>query len=93
MIARRYPFVNNFFRIWKNILVLIIQHTVTVALEVGIRHLFPEFLADALVLLTPLQPAGTVAAGALQSFLYHLYHFLIFVQSNCHGITSLPRLL
>ena len=51
----------------------------TVAGKVGVCHLLPEFLADALVLLTPLQPAGTVAAGALQSILYHLYHFLIFV--------------
>ena len=57
-----------------------------IALEVGISNLLPEFLADALILLGPLQTAGAVAAGALQTLPNGLNHFLVFVQSECcHG--------
>ena len=62
----------------------------TVTLEIGVIDLLTEFLTDTLIILCPFHAAGTVAAGALQSFLYHLYHFLIFVQSNSHNFTSLP---
>ena len=57
-------------------------------LKIGIFHLLTEFLADALVLLRPLQAAGAVSAGALQTLADHGHHFLVIVQSNCHGITS-----
>jgi len=52
---------------------------VTVALVIGVCDLLPELLADALVLLGPLKPAGTVATGALQTVFHHLDDFFIFV--------------
>ena len=54
--------------------------------EIGISHLLPEFLTDALVFLGALQTAGAVAAGALQAFLDHLDHFLVIVQTYSHGV-------
>ena len=57
-----------------------------IALEIGVSNLLPEFLADALVFLGPLQTAGAVAAGALQAFLNHLDHFLVIVQTYSHGV-------
>ena len=57
----------------------------TVALEIGVRDLLPEFLADALVFLGPRQTAGAVTAGALEAFLDRLYHFFVFVQPYSHG--------
>ena len=62
----------------------------TVSFEVGIVDLVPEFLADALVFLRPLQAAGAVSAGTLQALPDHANHFLIVIQSDSHGITSLP---
>ena len=62
-------------------------------LEIGVLHLLPEFPADALVLLGPLQAAGTVSAGALQTLADHGHHFLVIVQPNSHWITSSPPLL
>ena len=59
-----------------------------ITLEIGVGHLLPEFLADALVFLGPFQTAGAVTAGALQTFLDHLDHFLVIVQTYSHGITS-----
>ena len=54
-----------------------------IALEIGISDLFTEFLADALILLGPLQAAGAVTAGALQALPDGLDHFLVLVQSEC----------
>ena len=48
-------------------------------LEIRVGHLLPELLADALVLLGPLQAAGAVSAGALQTLLYRGYNFFIFI--------------
>ena len=62
-------------------------------LEIRIRHLLPELLADALVLLGTFQPAGTVAAGALQTLPDHLDHFLVLVQPYSHDLTPFPPLL
>ena len=61
----------------------------TVSLELRIRNLLTEFLADALVLFGSLQTAGAVAAGTLQTIFHHLNDFLIFVESYSHGYTSL----
>jgi hypothetical protein len=55
-----------------------------VTLIVGIRDLFPEFLADTLILLGTLQTAGAVTAGALQAFLDGSNHFFIFIQPDSH---------
>ena len=55
-----------------------------VALEIRVRDLLLKFLADALVLLRPLQPAGAVAAGTLQALPNGSDHFLIFIQPNRH---------
>ena len=59
-----------------------------ITLEIGVGHLLPEFLANALIFLGSLQAAGAVATGALQTFLDHLDHFLVIVQTYSHGITS-----
>ena len=56
-----------------------------IALEIGIGNLFPEFFADALVFFGPLQTAGAVAAGTLQTVLDHLNHFLVIIQTYSHG--------
>ena len=55
---------------------------------VRIRNLLPELFADALILLHPLQTTGAIASGTLQTVFDHLYHFLIFIQPNCH--TAFP---
>ena len=56
------------------------------ALEIWIGDLLLKFLADALVLLGPLQAAGAIAAGTLQTLPDGLHHFLVLVQSECcHG--------
>ena len=59
-----------------------------ITLKIGVGHLLPEFLADALVFFGPLQTAGAVTAGTLQTFLDHLDHFLVVVQTYSHEITS-----
>ena len=61
----------------------------TVSLEFGIRDLFPEFLAHALVFFCPLQSAGAVTAGALQSVTDDFNHFLIFVETYGHVLVLL----
>ena len=71
-------------------LIFVIQHAVAIALEIGIGDLLPELLADTLILLRPLQTAGAVAAGALQTILDDLDHFLVFVQFYSHGDSSFP---
>ena len=58
-----------------------------VTLEIGIGDLLPEFLADALVLLRPFQAAGAVSAGALETVLDHLDHFLVVIQSDSHNLS------
>ena len=63
----------------------------TVSLKVGVRHLLPEFLADALVFLGPLETAGAVAAGALQTIFNHSDNLLVLVQTNCHDFHILSR--
>ena len=55
-----------------------------VALEGGIRDLFSEFLADTLILLSPLQAAGTIASGTLQTVFYDLDHLLVIIQTHSH---------
>ena len=60
----------------------------TVAGKVRIGDLLPEFLADALIILGAFQTAGAIAAGALQAVPDGLNHFLVFIEPNCHGVTS-----
>ena len=60
------------------------------SLKAGIGDLLPELLANTLIFLSPLQPAGTITTGAFQTFLNSLDHFLILVQLDCHRLTSLP---
>ena len=52
--------------------------------KLRILDLIPEFLADAFVLLAPLQAAGTITAGAFQAVFDHLYDFFVLIQSNRH---------
>ena len=62
----------------------------TIPCKLGILDLLPEFLADTLIVFAPLQSAGTIASGPLQSVPNHLNHFLIFIESDSHRNTSLP---
>ena len=64
-----------------------------ISLEIRVGHLLPEFLANALVFFGSLQTAGAVATGALQTFLDHLDHFLVIVQTYSHGGHILSDLL
>ena len=57
-------------------------------LKVGVSDLLTEFLADALILLCPLQTAGTITAGTLQAIFHDLYHFFVLIQPHCHINTS-----
>ena len=59
-----------------------------VTLEIGVCDLLPELLTDALILLSALETAGAVSAGTLQSVLYGLYYFCIFIESDSHGNLS-----
>ena len=60
----------------------------TVTLKIRIINLSTEFRADTFIFLCPLKPAGTVSAGAFQSFFYCRNQFFIFVQPYSHLITS-----
>ena len=64
----------------------------TVALEIRISDLFPELLADALIIFRPLKPAGAVATGTLQTIPDNLHHLLILIQTNCHIVTPLDTM-
>ena len=59
--------------------------------EIGVSNLLTEFLTDALIFFGPLQTAGAVATGALQTFLDHLDHFLVIVQTYSHGVHILSE--
>jgi hypothetical protein len=50
-----------------------------VTLELRVFDLLAEFLADALILLCPLQSAGAVPACPFQAFPDRFHHFLIFI--------------
>ena len=64
-----------------------------IALEIGVSHLLPELLTNALIFLGSFQTTGAVATGALQAFLDHLDHFLVVVQTYSHGGHILSDLL
>ena len=85
--------VNNIFSNSPNFLILVIEHAMTVTLKVGVCDLLPEFLADALVILGSLQSAGAVSVLCLQPLFNSLYHFLIFVQTNCHTFHILSMII
>ena len=83
----------TFLRIFKKFLILNIEHAMSIALEIRISNLLPEFLADALVFLSSFQATGAVTAGTLQSFFNHLDHFFVIVQTYSHGVHFLSDLL
>ena len=64
----------------KNLFSFIIEHTVAIALEIGVGYLLAEFLADAFIFLGPLKTAGAMAARPLKTFLYAFYNFLILIK-------------
>ena len=55
---------------------------------IRISNLLPEFLANALILLCPLQPAWAISTRSFQSFPDGLHHFFILIQPYCHALTS-----
>ena len=55
-----------------------------ITLKFRVSDLFPEFLANTLIFLCPLQAAGTIATCALQAFPDGGDYFRIFIQTNCH---------
>ena len=61
---------------------LVIEHAVAVAFEVGIRDLVPEFLAHALVLFLYLDSAGAVAALGGETFPDRPYDVFVLVKSD-----------
>ena len=61
---------------------LIIEHAVAVALEVGVCYLISEFLTDTLVFLGPFKSARTVAASFLKPLLNGCYYIFIFIKGN-----------
>ena len=75
-----------FLRFLKYFLILDIEHAMAITLKIGVSHLLTEFLADALVFFGPLQTAGAVTTGAFQTFLDHLDHFLVIIQTYSHGV-------
>ena len=62
-----------------------------VAFKGRIGDLLPEFLTDAAIFLGMLEPAGTVAPGALQAFPDGFYQFRVRVESNSHGSQTFFR--
>ena len=50
-----------------------------VTLEIRVCDLLPKFLADALIFLRPLQAAGAVPAGTLQTVPHGFDNILIFI--------------
>ena len=60
-----------------------------IALEIRVGDLLTELPADALILLRPLQTAGAVTTGTLQSLFHHLHHFFILVESDCQNDSPL----
>ena len=73
-----------FAKFLKNFLVLKIEQTMAVTLEIGVCDLLTEFFANTLVLFCPFPAAGTVASGLLETLFDHLYHLVIRVQFDCH---------
>ena len=53
--------------------------------KIRVSDLFAEFLADTLIFLRPLEPAGTISAGTLEPFFDGGYHFLVFIQPDSHA--------
>ena len=68
---------------------LIVEHTMTVALEVGILDLIAELLAHTLVFLCAGKPARAVAAGALQALADSPDDLGIVVETDFHGCALL----
>ena len=58
-----------------------------VTLEVGVRDLLPELLANALILFGTLESAGAIATGTLQAVLYGPDYFRILIKSDSHSNT------
>ena len=59
-----------------------------ISFEIRIGDLLPELPTDALILLSSLKSAGTIASRALETFPDGLHHFFIFVEPYCHTTTS-----
>ena len=72
----------------ENSLILIIEHTVTIPLEIRVCDLGAELRADALIIFVSLHTAGAIATGTLQAFLDGFHYLLVFVQTNSHHVTS-----
>lgn len=64
----------------------IIEHTVTVALEIGIGDLVTEFKAGAFYVLAFSDAAGAIAALGFKPFPDSPDDLLVFVQSDLHTV-------
>ena len=56
----------------------------TITLEIGIRDLLTEFLADAFIVLRFLQTAGAIAALSLEPFLDLRHKLGVLIESDSH---------
>ena len=72
-----------FFRLLR-LLFLVIEHTVTVALEIGIGYLAAEFKTGAFYVLAFSHTAGAVAAFGFKTLLHRPDDLLVLIQSDLH---------
>ena len=72
---------------------LVIEHTVAVALEIGVFYLLTELSAHALVFLGLLTAARTVTACAPKPLLHGIHNLFIGIESYLHFQNSFLRLL
>lgn len=59
----------------------------TIALKIGVCHLFAELFADTFGILAYLYAAGTISVLLFQTSLYRIGYLLVFVYLYCHFIS------
>ncbi|MBR2075192.1 MAG: hypothetical protein IJ977_08055 [Fibrobacter sp.] len=64
-----------------------------VALKIRIGDLAPKLLANALIILASLQPAGAVATGPLQALSNRLYDLFVLIQPHSHVASHLSSFI
>ena len=66
----------------------VIEHAVAIAFKIRVSDLVTKFLAHTLVFGSSLKAARAVTAGLLQTFLYGIDDFFVFIQTDFHGVAS-----
>ena len=73
----------------RRLLLLIIEHTMAIALKIRIGDLALEFLAHTFIFFRPGEPARAIAARALQPLADLRDDFLVLVQAYFHSAASM----